>query len=178
MTGDPSRLAAGRLATGVTVLTAVDGETLHGTTVSAATLVAREPLIVSAGLRRDSLLTRLAVANGRFAVNVLSSRQGPLAEWFGDPRRPAGRRQFDLVDWAPDPATGLPLLRRCLATVLCRVYDVVPAGDHDLLLGEVTSARTGIGQPLLSFAGGLHAGDLRGLSRTRGKKPVGTTTLD
>jgi flavin reductase (DIM6/NTAB) family NADH-FMN oxidoreductase RutF len=178
MITDPLRAAAGRLTTGVTVLTVAHGDTLHGATVSTALPVARVPLIVSAGLRRGSVLTGLAVASGRFAINVLSNRQGPLAEWFGDPRRPAGRRQFDLIDWTADPATGLPLLRRCLANLLCRVYDLVPAGDHDLLLGEVTTAATGVGQPLLSFAGDLHAADLRGLSRTRGVAAAGAVTLD
>jgi flavin reductase (DIM6/NTAB) family NADH-FMN oxidoreductase RutF len=175
------RTAVGRLTTGVTVLTVKHQDMLHGTTVSAASLISRTPLIVSAGLRNGSKLTRLALASGRFAVNVLSERQVLVADWFANPERPPGGEQFTLIDWEPDSNTGLPLLRNALSYLICRVYDQVGAGDHELLLGEVIDGTTGVGGPLVSFAGALHGAEFRNVIRgrgTRGTTSACTTTLD
>ncbi|GAA4462144.1 flavin reductase family protein [Phytohabitans houttuyneae] len=170
--------AAARLTTGVTLLTAAHEDTVHGATVSAASLVSRGPLIVAAGLRTGSTLTRLAVASGQFAVNVLSERQSLIADWFANPARPAGHKQFALIDWEPDPATGLPLLRSALSVLICRVHGHVGAGDHELLLGEVVDGTVGVGGPLLSFAGALHGAELRDVIRGRAGTSPCTTTLD
>jgi flavin reductase len=172
--------AALRLATGVTVLTTVHAGRPHGSTVSAANVVSRDPTTLCAGLRQGAAFTELAVAAGRFAVNVLSGRQALLADWFANPGRPLGRGQFDRVEWEPDPEHGLPLLRHTVATLVCRLDHVVPVAGHELLLGEVLAARSGPGSPLLSFGGALYGAELHDVARRRGwHNLVATlTTLD
>ncbi|HEX5116766.1 MAG TPA: flavin reductase family protein [Pseudonocardiaceae bacterium] len=173
--------AVRRLTTGVTVLTVADGQSVHGATVSAVSLVARDPLIVCAGLRTGSVLSGLALDSGRFAVNVLSERQALVADWFANPARPGGREQFALVGWRQHPETGIPLLDNTLAVLLCRVHRHVPAGDHELLLGEVDEATVGVGSPLVSFDGALYGAEFRDVARHRGWRnvtTVATTTLD
>jgi flavin reductase (DIM6/NTAB) family NADH-FMN oxidoreductase RutF len=174
--------AARRLTTGVSVVTAMHEGQLHGATVSSVSVLRPQPpLMVCAFLRRGSVLTGLASADGRFAVNVLSGRQALLADWFANPDRPRGIRQFDLIGWHADPETGLPLLRDALAHLVCRVADVVAAGDHDLLLAEVLSGAVGVGNPLVTFDGGLHDVEFRGVTRRRGWRATtgpSATTLD
>jgi flavin reductase len=164
--------AALRLTTGVTVLTARADGRVHGSTVSAAGLVSRNPPVVAAGLRPDSALLELAYGSGRFAVNVLSGRQALLADWFADPERPLGAAQFEPLGWAPDPETGLPLLGHALAHLICRVSGRFTVGDHELLLGTVESGRHGSGTPLISFEGALHGAEFHEVPRRRGRRGV------
>jgi len=96
---------------------------------------------------------------------VLSTRQSALAGWFADPGRPHGLAQFDHLEWEPDAFSGAPWIRGSLASLGCHLTTTVPAGDHNLLLGKVVTARNGEGGPLLHFAGRLHDGMLRVLPR-------------
>ncbi len=161
----PLRQAVRRLATGVAVVTVWHGDVVHGTTVSSVAAVSREPLLLGVCLRAGSSTTAVIAAAGRFAVNVLSTAQPTLAGWFADPGRPRGLAQFDHLEWEPDPFSGAPWIRGSLATLGCHLTATVPAGDHDLLLGAVVTARDGEGSPLLHFAGRLHDGTLRVLPR-------------
>jgi flavin reductase len=159
------RQAVRRLATGVAVLTVWHGDVVHGTTVSSIAAVSREPLLIGACLRKQSSITQVIGQAKRFAVNVLSTRQSALAGWFADPGRPQGLAQFDHLEWESDAFSGAPWIRGSLASLGCHLTATVPAGDHDLLLGEVVTARNGEGGPLLHFTGRLHDGTLRVLPR-------------
>jgi flavin reductase (DIM6/NTAB) family NADH-FMN oxidoreductase RutF len=152
----------------VAVLTIRHSDVVHGTTVSSLTAVSREPLLIAVCLRRRSSFTDLARAGRQFAVNVLGAHQALLAGWFADPGRPAGTAQFDCVRWQPDPVNGAPLIDGSLARFSCSLVNCIPAGDHHLLLAEVTDGATGDGSPLLHFSGQLHDGALRGLPRGSG----------
>ena len=165
-----------RLPTGVSVLTAVHGEMVHGATVSTVSVVSQHPLTVCASLRYGSQLARLATASGLFVVNVLSSAQAMLADWFANPQRPPGREQFGLVRWEPQDGTGIPLLNGCLAQLTCRLTTHQPVGQDDgLLLAEVVGGHTGTGRPLVNFDGGLYAAELHDVVRRQGWRPEDTT---
>ncbi len=162
---DQAREAVRRLATGVSVLTLADENGTQGTTVSSVGAVSREPLLVSCCLRTGSTFARLLGPDGRFAVNVLSHGQALVADWFAHAGRPGGIRQFDPVDWRPDPVSGAPVLSGALAWFSCRLAGRITAGDHEVLLAHVTGGATGTGWPLLSYQGRLHAAELRGVVR-------------
>ncbi|MFG2000499.1 flavin reductase family protein [Spirillospora sp. NPDC048911] len=159
------RRAVRRLATGVAVLTVWQGDDVHGTTVSSVAAISRDPLLVGVCLREGSGLAGLIGDARRFAVNVLSTRQSALAGWFADPSRPRGMAQFDHLEWEPDAFSGAPWIGGSLASLGCHLTATVPAGDHNLLIGKVVTARDGEGGPLLHFTGRLHDGMLRVLPR-------------
>jgi flavin reductase (DIM6/NTAB) family NADH-FMN oxidoreductase RutF len=166
------RQAVRRLATGVAVLTVWHGDAVHGTTVSSVAAISRDPLLIGVGLRGESDLTEVIGEARRFAVNVLSTRQSALAGWFADPARPRGLAQFDHLEWEPDAFSGAPWINGSLASIGCHLTATVPAGDHNLLLGKVVTARTGEGAPLLHFTGRLHDGMLRILPREVTHPPI------
>jgi flavin reductase (DIM6/NTAB) family NADH-FMN oxidoreductase RutF len=161
------RRAVRRLATGVAVVTVWHGDDVHGTTVSSVFSVSREPLLIGVCLRSVSGLAEVIDQARCFAVNVLSTRQSAVADWFADPGRPQGLAQFDHVEWEPDAFSGAPWINGSLASLGCHLTTTIPAGDHNLLLGNVVTARTGEGAPLLHFTGRLHDGMLRALPRER-----------
>lgn len=163
--GTPLRQAVRRLTTGVTVLTVWRGDVVHGSTISSVSALSREPLLIGACLRRESGLAEIIGAARLFAVNVLSARQAAIATRFADPARPRGWALFDGVEWEPDPFSGAPWIGGSLASLGCHLVRTVPAGDHNLLLAEVVTARDGDGSPLLHFTGRLHDGALHPLPR-------------
>lgn len=160
------RQAVRRLATGVAVVTVWHGDDVHGTTVSSVSSVSREPLLIGVCLHAVSGLAEVIDQARCFAVNVLSTRQAALAGWFADPGRPRGLAQFDHLEWEPDAFSGAPWISGSLASLGCHLTTSIPAGDHNLLLGNVVTARTGEGAPLLHFTGRLHDGMLRALDRS------------
>ncbi len=159
---DPAerRKALYHLASPVSVLTVGHGTQLHGTTASTVTLVSREPLLLGVVLRSGSSFARLAAAEGRFAINVLSAQQGDLARWFADSSRPDGSEQFAGLAWTADSYAHAPLLAGALAHYTCRLYGTQRTGDSELVLGHVVRATAADAAPLLSYAGGLFAGSL------------------
>jgi flavin reductase (DIM6/NTAB) family NADH-FMN oxidoreductase RutF len=140
----------GHFPTGVTVITTVHKGVRHGMTANSVTSVSLEPVMVLVCLMREAR-THLAIRKtGRFAVNILGAQQEEISRRFARP----GQDHFDGLDVAAGPA-GLPLIPGCLAYLTCNVHDVVEAGDHDVVLGNVEHCEaSGNGSPLLFFQGG------------------------
>jgi len=164
--------AVRRFATGVGVVTVWHGDAVQGTTVSSVTAISQDPLMIGVCLSTQSSITQVLHEARRFAVNVLSTAQASLAGWFADPDRPRGLAQFDRLEWEPDAFSGAPWIGGSLASMGCHLTATIPAGDHNLLFGEVITARTGEGAPLLHFTGRLHDGMLRILPREVTHPPI------
>ncbi|MBI1758711.1 MAG: flavin reductase [Actinobacteria bacterium] len=152
----PFGTVARQLAAGVAVLTAGPAPTACGVTVSTLTLVSYTPPLVSVVLRRGSGSVAHLKRVGGFAANVLAADQERLARYFADPCRPPGMGQLAEDSWRPGDRG--PLLCGAIGWLECRLEQVIPAGDHELLLGRVQAARLCRGLPLVSFAGRLHPG--------------------
>src|SRR6476469_10883721 len=132
------RRVLGHFVTGVTVVTALDGDRPFGITVNALSFVSLDPPLVMVALDRRRFLTPIVRAAGRYAVNILSEDQQALSDCFaGAPVEP-GREDFCGASWQPGE-TGLPLLDGAIATLECTVVETFSAGDHDLFIGRVDS---------------------------------------
>ncbi|WP_432181589.1 flavin reductase family protein [Streptomyces sp. NBC_00063] len=127
----------------ITIVTAAAEELPRGTTVSAFASLSLKPPMVTVALDRSSGVLAHITATGRFGVNVLGHGQDDLALLFA--RRGADR--FAGTDWHFDH--GLPRIDAAPGWLACEVADVVEGGDHLLLLGTVTHARTTPAAPLV-----------------------------
>jgi len=130
------RKVMGHFATGVSVVSALDGERPFGITVSALSSVSLQPPLVMVALDRRRFLTPVVRAGGRYAVNILGEDQQALSDCFAGAPVSPGREDFCGAAWHPGP-TGLPLLDGAIATLECTVVDTFSAGDHDLFIGQV-----------------------------------------
>jgi flavin reductase (DIM6/NTAB) family NADH-FMN oxidoreductase RutF len=130
------------VATPVSIVTAMNGQTPHGTTVSAFASLSMTPPMVVVSLARGSFLLALMQETNSFGVNVLGLDQSPLAVRF------AGKDvdRFRDVDWHADH--GLPRLPGSPGWLACRLSGVFDGGDHVLALGQVVAAETFEAQPL------------------------------
>ena len=86
-----------------------------------------------------------------FAVNVLAEDQAALAALFA---RPADRQPTSSTACrCATGRTGVPVLGGTLATIECRVQEVVPGGTHRVFLSRVVHAEATEGSPLAYFRG-------------------------
>ncbi|MGI5404815.1 flavin reductase family protein [Streptomyces sp. CA-135486] len=127
----------------VTIVTAAQDDIPYGATVSAFASLSLRPPMVTVALDRGSNVLARITATGRFGVNILSRVQGDLALDFA--RR--GTDRFTDVDWRYDHH--LPRLADAPGWLVCDVTQAVEGGDHLLLLGTVTHARTRPAAPLV-----------------------------
>jgi flavin reductase (DIM6/NTAB) family NADH-FMN oxidoreductase RutF len=147
------RQAMGRFATGVTVVTTIDRDTIHGMTANAFLSVSLRPPLVLVSLGRCRM-SEMLPRTRRYGVSVLSHDQAHFAAHFAAQRASPVEPTFEWHD-------GLPLLGGALAHLACRVVDVHAAGDHVLWIGEVEHLHHRDGEPLLFYTGRF--GSLRAL---------------
>lgn len=140
----------GRWATGVTIVTARDGERVHGMTVSAFTEVSLDPPLVLVCAELGSNTLPLIRDGGVFAVNILARDQEALSTRFASKR--GEWQRFDGLE-TDVGRTGSPLLRGVVANLDCRVVAAHEHGDHVVYVGQVEEVRHFDREPLLYFRG-------------------------
>lgn len=156
------RDACGAFATGVTVIT-VGGATPHGMTANSFTAVSLDPPLVLVCVGRGAVMHACLSAAPTFGVSVLASGHERVARYFADSRRPVGATQFDAVEWAPGPVTGVPLIAGALAYFECALWRRYDGGDHTIFLGRALSAeRRDEGSGLLFHYGRFRTAEDRG----------------
>jgi flavin reductase (DIM6/NTAB) family NADH-FMN oxidoreductase RutF len=144
------RNALGRFATGVTVVTVMDGEEPHGITVNSFMSVSLVPPLIAVAIGRSARAHELLTAGRHFGVSVLRRGQEQVSDMFAD--RPVV---------VSDPlvlADGFPFVAESLARLLCRVSQSHDAGDHTIYVGEVERLAYYEGKPLL-YHRGRYVGD-------------------
>ncbi|MFC4943581.1 flavin reductase family protein [Pseudonocardia sp. GCM10023141] len=143
------RDALGRFATGVTVITTVDGggEPV-GCTVSAFCALSLEPPLVLVCIGRGRRMHETLTTAPGFAVNVLGADQRAVATAFA---RSTGDR-FAAVTSTPGRHDS-PLLDGTIARFECDRESVLDGGDHAVVVGRVRALATSDGEPLLYVRG-------------------------
>src|SRR5438105_3785795 len=131
---DHFRAACGKYATGITVATVLEAAGQpHGVTVNSFTSVSLDPPIILFCLDRRAVILNHFQASRRFAINVLCEEQREISGRFAR----AGIDRFEGIEWTPGE-TGVPLLPGSLVSLECTLSQTVEAGDHLILLGEVS----------------------------------------
>jgi flavin reductase (DIM6/NTAB) family NADH-FMN oxidoreductase RutF len=152
ITSEKFREVMGTFATGITVVTTrgLDGE-VYGLTVNSFASVSLDPLLVLVCF--DNRLSSLPhfEASGKFGISILSDGQEEVSRIFA---KKGSERPIELFFEGP---SGLPLIRKALATLECETVATFPGGDHQIYLGRVIAADVHEAQnaskPLLYFRG-------------------------
>jgi flavin reductase (DIM6/NTAB) family NADH-FMN oxidoreductase RutF len=133
---DAFRETLSRVPGPVTVVTTLADGRPHGTTVSAFCSLSADPPLVLVSLDRSSDLLELLRETGRFAVNLLAAGQ----EAIGLACARTGPEKFDDVPW--HDACGLPRVEGAAAWLACDIRELLPGGDHVIVVGLVTACET------------------------------------
>src|SRR6202020_1318473 len=139
------RQVMGRFATGVTVVTTVERDTVHGMTANGFLSVSLRPPLVLVSLGRCRM-NEMLPRSGRYGVSVLSHDQHHFAGHFAAQKASPVEPTFTWQD-------GVPLLEGAIAHLVCRVADVHRAGDHVLWIGEVEYLAHREDEALLFYTG-------------------------
>jgi flavin reductase (DIM6/NTAB) family NADH-FMN oxidoreductase RutF len=148
------RAAAGKFATGVTVVTTCAGGVDHAMTANAFTSVSLKPLLVLVCVEKVTRFHEAILDSGLWAVSVLGDDAHEASVWFAT----RGRRlenQLDRFRYVRGGYTRAAILTDALSSLECRTYAVHDGGDHSIVVGEVLSATVldGGGDPLLYYGG-------------------------
>ena len=153
-TFDQARLrqVMGHFATGVTIVTAMDGDEPVGLTAQSFTSLSLDPpLILFAPGKTSSTWPRIEKA-GCFTVNILGEAQEAVCRTFAV----SGGDKFADVMWTPAEISGSPLLDDVLAWVDCTLESELDGGDHVIVVGRVVDlSMEQEGKPLLFYRGGF-----------------------
>jgi flavin reductase (DIM6/NTAB) family NADH-FMN oxidoreductase RutF len=144
------RRAMGHFASAVTVVTASlkDGQPV-GITVTAFSSLSLDPPLVLICIDKRARLHDHLTRDAFFAVNILAEDQEAVSRRFAS----SEPDQFREIGYT-DGAGGAPLIQDAVAAVECKVVDLLPGGDHTIIVGEVETTKIQEGKPLLYFRGG------------------------
>jgi flavin reductase (DIM6/NTAB) family NADH-FMN oxidoreductase RutF len=130
-----------RLASGVSVVTALGEDGMTGLTASSVTSVSLRPPLLLVSITHGSRTLAAIRARRAFAVHLLRSDQQELAGHF------AGQPGVTQPDHRV--VLGAPVLPDALAWTVCLLEAEHEYGDHTLVIGAVAAAQVGIGRPLV-----------------------------
>lgn len=157
--GDPVtprslRDAMGCLATGVCVITTLADGLDVAMTANSVTSVSLEPPLVLVCVAKTARFHEAIIESGRWGVSILDASSHDLSAHLARAGRDRAG-QLERVLFERGRETGVALISRSVAHLECVTTAVHPAGDHDIVVGEVMSlAQPGAGRhPLLFHRG-------------------------
>ncbi len=133
------------LPTSVTIVTASGDDGPAGATANAVCSLSIEPMLMLACLDRGSRTLLAVQAADRFGISFLHAGQEPVARSFAT-KAPVAEKWAG-VAWSE--RSGVPAIDDALVFIACDLHDVIAAGDHVILTGEVRELETTTGDPLV-----------------------------
>jgi 3-hydroxy-9,10-secoandrosta-1,3,5(10)-triene-9,17-dione monooxygenase reductase component len=133
-----------RWPSGVTVVTALDGDEPVGMTAASFSSLSLDPPLVLVCVSRAANSHDGLVRAPGFAVHILGSGQADVSAAFAEP----GPLKFDEHPHETGPF-GAPLLPFGVALLVCAHHAALEGGDHTILLGRVIETELAGTDPLV-----------------------------
>ena len=137
-------------AGGVAIVTARDGDTVHGMTVTDFAGVSASPPLALVCADKSSNTLGVIRAGQAFAINLLSVDQVDLSNRFASKKHEWER--FDGLE-CESAVTGAPLIPSAVASFDCVVEVEHDAGDHVIFVGRIEHITTRDEKPLVYCSG-------------------------
>ncbi|QNK90453.1 flavin reductase family protein [Sporosarcina sp. resist] len=133
--------------TGVTVVTAIDEEDAPiGLTVNSFASVSLDPLLILWSIDKRVSTYEAFKKVDKFAVNILADNQAEIASLFAS--RTSNQDRFVNCDWDLSKYK-LPIIKGTMATLQCKTFKQIEAGDHTILIGEISEITVEKKRPLV-----------------------------
>ena len=143
------RQALGSFPTGVTVVSCLDkNKNPLGFTANSFTSVSLDPQLISICIDKESFNIDSFSITKHFAVSVLSEDQQSISTTFATPNED----RFQNVEWRTED-TGSPIIENAVAWFDCNTRQVIDAGDHLILIGEIIAFDSSPKTPLMYLRG-------------------------
>jgi len=138
MDADAKKRALRMIPYGIYVLTAEGSKGVAAATVNWVTQTSFDPPLVVGGVKADSGAYHALKDAGHYALNMLGKgRQGQAFTFF----KPV-QHDGDTISGEPyrTGSSGAPILESALASVECKVLEIIERADHHIVIGEVVDA--------------------------------------
>lgn len=143
------RKALGSYITGVTVVTTIEKNGTHrGITANSFTSVSLSPPLVSVCIAKTASSAAAFRTTGLFCVSILSQGQDAVASIFAS----KSHDKFSNKVWSTS-SNGCAKIDGAVAWLACTVSNIVDAGDHFILIGEVTDFESNTNDALAFWRG-------------------------
>jgi flavin reductase (DIM6/NTAB) family NADH-FMN oxidoreductase RutF len=137
-----------QFVTGVTVVTAMDGEKSRGLAVNAFASISLDPPTVMVAVQRTSSTHDCLYRAAHLAINILSVDQIDVVNTFAV----KSDDKFAGLDWAPGPS-GSPLIDRSAAQMEVEIRERLQASTHTVFICRVVHATVSDRHPMVYSAG-------------------------
>jgi 3-hydroxy-9,10-secoandrosta-1,3,5(10)-triene-9,17-dione monooxygenase reductase component len=139
----------GHFATGVTIITAMDGDEPVGMAANSFTSLSLDPPLVLFCVAHSSSTWPRIEGAGVFAVNILGEGHEDLCRLFAQ----KGADRFGATPWR-NGVSGSPVLEEAIAYLDCTFEAEYPGGDHKIVVGRVLDVDVrDDARPLLFYKG-------------------------
>ena len=147
--GKKLRQVAGAFPTGVTIITTEKSDgTVHGMTASSFLSVSLDPALVAFCVKENAAIFPLLSIGKTVGISILESNQKHISNQF------AGFNKEDIAIPMTQVAAGAIIIDKTLAWYSTEIQQIIPAGDHFLVLCEIIDLeRIADGQPLVYWSG-------------------------
>ena len=143
------RNTLGLFVTGISIVTAVDEKKNPiGMTVNSFASVSLNPALVLWSIDKAQPSFNTFLNAKGYAVNILNKNQLDLCSNFSKP----SDDKFKDIEWYYSK-NGFPLISNSLAWFDCLSWAQYPGGDHEILVGKVTSYDQNKNDPLTYWNG-------------------------
>jgi flavin reductase len=141
---DPDRFREGlsHFASGVTVVTTLQGGVDHAMTANAFTSVSLDPPLVLVCVEKSARFHQAVALSRYWGASVLAGPQVDIARWLATRGRPL-EGQLEQIPHHRGEHTGAALLEAALCRVECRTWEMYDGGDHTIVVGEVVGVDVG-----------------------------------
>jgi flavin reductase len=139
---DSFREAMSHFASGVTVVTTLQGGVDHAMTANAFTSVSLDPPLVLVCVEKSARFHQAVALSRYWGASVLAGRQVATARWLATRGRTL-EGQLEKVPCRRGEQTGAALLEEALCRVECRTWEMYDGGDHTIVVGEVVGVDVG-----------------------------------
>ena len=150
------RQVAGAFPTGVTIVTTehVNGQ-IYGMTASSFLSVSLDPALVSFCIKKEATLFSLLKEGKIVGISILASDQKEISNQF------AGINKEEIAVPMTRKAAGASTVAGALAWYSTKITQIIPAGDHFLILCEIIDlGRAESGLPLVYWSGYRTTGEV------------------
>jgi flavin reductase (DIM6/NTAB) family NADH-FMN oxidoreductase RutF len=153
---DSLKAALRTLGGGVSIITAGEGESRTGATVTSATALSVEPARMLVSLNRTSSTWPVVERYGHLGINIVGASHEALANQFAGRGGLRGADRYRGGQWTT-AVSGAPLLVDAVAAIDCVVDEAIERHSHVIVIGRVLAIRIGSGHSLLYQDGRYHA---------------------
>ena len=143
------RKVASAFATGITIITIEkEDQSIQGMTANSFLSVSLDPPLVAFSIRKKGSMFAHLAEGKAVGISILSDTQEIVSNQF------AGRNDPPIEVAMTEKVAKTHIIDDCLAWYATEIEQIIPAGDHFLILCKVIALdRRSTGSPLLYYAG-------------------------